>query len=92
MKWKSMKTYRVFVTRHYIAVDYFDIEATKPLTARNAAVKAAYKLRFDPRSEATDNTWLADEPVEISKLGDSISPFEVVEVLRTKSANVYRRK
>ena len=80
-----MKTYRVFVTRHYIAVDFYDIEAETPRKAKAVARNAAYKLRPNPRMEATDNTWLPDEPVEIKRLGHSVTPFKVKEVYRHKT-------
>lgn len=64
-----MATYRVFVTRHYIAVRWYDVEADTPRKARNAARKAARTLSPDPRAEATDNGWIADDPVAIEYVG-----------------------
>jgi hypothetical protein len=84
--------YRVFVTRHYISVRFFDIEADIPNDARKAAVKAAYKVEKDSRDIATDNGWHAEDPVSIEELGYSSAPFEVVQVLETKKAIVYEQK
>ena len=72
-----MKTYRVFVTRHYIDVCFFDVESDSLLNVKTAARKAAYKLRADSRTEATDNGWIPDQPVSIERLGNSAAPFPV---------------
>lgn len=63
------KTYRVFVTRHYIAVDWMDVVATSPGRARSRAEAVARKIRPDARAEATDNGWIGDEPVEVPRPG-----------------------
>lgn len=64
-----MKTYRVFVTRHYVAVDHFDIEADKPSIAKQRAEAAARQRTPDARTQATDNGWIGDNPVEIERPG-----------------------
>lgn len=64
-----MKTYRVFVTRHYIAVDWIDLKADSPAKAKRKAEKLIAKERPDARAEATDNHWHADEPVEVDHPG-----------------------
>lgn len=86
------KTYRVFLARHYIAVDWYDIEATSPKVARKAAKKAARKHMSDARREAVDNGWIPEEPVEIEYPGFSAHPFQVIEVFRDKDTIVYSRK
>jgi hypothetical protein len=58
------KVFRVFVTRHFIAVEWFDVRAATPAKARRKAEKAAKRLP-DPRATATDNGWHADPPVEV---------------------------
>lgn len=66
---KPVKTFRVFVTRHYIAVERFDIKETTVRRARTKAKKAAYKVRPNPRAEATDNGWIPDDGIEIPRVG-----------------------
>jgi hypothetical protein len=83
------KTFRVFVARHYIAVEHFDILATSAKAAEKIAVKAAYKVSPDPRKEAVDNTWIADEAVNIPRLGHSAAPSKVKKILETKDGEAY---
>lgn len=83
-----MKKYRVFTSRHYIAVEFFDIEADTQRKAKNLAIKTAYKLYPSPKT--TDNGWLADEPVEIPSLGYSCAPFSVKLVNKTTNGKVYQ--
>jgi hypothetical protein len=64
-----MATYRVFVTRHYIAVRWYDVEAPTPAKARRLAERVARKQVPDARQEATDNGWIADEPTAIPYIG-----------------------
>jgi hypothetical protein len=64
-----MTTYRVFVQRHYIAVEFFEVKAKSPGRARSLAERAAKKLRPDPRLKATDNGWIADDPIKIKRPG-----------------------
>lgn len=61
--------YRVFVTRHYIAVRWFDLEAATERKARNLAERTARRLFPDVRAEACDNGWIADDPVLIDRIG-----------------------
>ncbi len=61
--------YRVFVTRHYIAVDWFDLQAESPAKARRIAERQARRQKPDVRAEATDNGWHADEPVTVRHAG-----------------------
>jgi hypothetical protein len=89
----KMKTYRVFVTRTYIAVRYYDIEAGSGRDAEKVAVAAANKLVPDARAEATDNGWMLENSAgcacEIPYLGSSSAPFEVEEVFRNKKGIAY---
>jgi hypothetical protein len=64
-----METYRVFVTRYYIAVEYFDILAKTERKAEKTAIAAAKALSPDPRLTAIDNGWIADSAVDIKFLG-----------------------
>lgn len=65
-----MKTFRVFVTRHYISCEHFDIEAETKSKACSAAKKVAQQLYPNPRSYATDNEWQASEgATEIQHIG-----------------------
>ena len=64
-----MKTFRVFVERHYIAVERFDIVAKTARAAKSKAVNAANRIRPDARKQATDSGWIADEPTEIPAIG-----------------------
>jgi hypothetical protein len=63
----EVKSFRVFVTRHYIAVDWFDVKAESPRKAASKARKYVRRARPDVRAEATDNHWQTDEPVELKK-------------------------
>lgn len=54
------QVYRVFVSRHYIAVDWFDILTTSDTKAKARAEKLAQKLTPDARHVATDNGWRAE--------------------------------
>jgi len=85
-----MKTYRVFLTRHYVAVEYYDVEASTPAKAKRAAETAVRNLMKDMRAQATDNGWHGDKPTEIPSLGYSVNPSPVKEVFRTKSGIVYK--
>ncbi len=91
-----MGTYRVFVTRTYIAVRYYDVEAGSERDAEKIAVAAAKKLVPDARAEATDNGWMPENPagcaVEIPNLGYSSAPFEVEEVFRNRKGVAYQEK
>ncbi len=62
-------TYRVFLTRHYIAVEWYDVKATTAARARGKAKRAANKLLPDARAEASDNGWIADKGVILTELG-----------------------
>jgi hypothetical protein len=88
---KEAKPYRVFVTRHYIAVEFFDVMATTPRRAKTMAKKAAQKLRPDPRLSATDNHWQADAPTPLENgLGSyagGVSPLREVAPGVFKHAN-----
>lgn len=66
-----MANYRVFVTRHFIDVCHFDIEAPTVKKAVGAAKKAAYVLRGAELSAAvaTDNGWIPDDGIEIDEIG-----------------------
>ena len=86
-----MKNYRVFVTRHYIAVRFFDVRATSPKKAKTLARSAAYTICADARNEASDNTWLADEPQQISRLGKSSTGINKLKfILKRKEGGVYQ--
>lgn len=87
-----MPTYRVFVDRHYVAVEFYDIEAPTAEMAEKAAKKAVNKLIPDARAMAVDNRWSVDSAVEIPNLGYSSAPFEVEQVFKHKDCIVYRRK
>ena len=84
-----MNTYRVFVTRHYIAVTFFDIESDSKKHAKQDARKAAQELFPDSRSMAADNGWIPDDAVDIPALGSSFAPFDVEKVFKTKNSVVY---
>jgi len=49
---------RVFVTRNYIDVIYFDLFTDTPVQARRKAEAAARHVRPDSRAVATDNGWI----------------------------------
>lgn len=84
------KTYRVFVTRHYISVEFFDVEADSPARAERAAEAAARHLYPDMRAVANDNGWHADQAGEIPNLGHAATPFKPELVYRTSVANLYQ--
>ena len=71
-------TFRVFVTRHYIAVRWYDIQAKSAATAANVAVRHARHASPDVREEATDNGWIADPAVQIGIVGESVQPLPMV--------------
>jgi hypothetical protein len=58
-----MATYRVFLTRHYIAVQWADVNANSPDAAKRLAERVVYRLQPDPRQTATDNGWHVDGDV-----------------------------
>jgi hypothetical protein len=66
-----VKNYRIFVTRHYIDVLFFDVKADKPYKAKRMAEKAARKVRPNSRDVATDNGWIADEPATLQRIGQN---------------------
>ncbi len=86
------KTYRVFVSRHYIDVCFFDVKAETSNKAQKVAEKAAYKLRADSRAVATDNRWHSEEPTPIPRLGSrgKKTPSKVALFLETKRGKAYR--
>ncbi len=63
--------YRVFLSRHFIDVLWLDIKADSALKAKNKAEKMARALRNrdQSRAVATDNGWIADEPVIVAQPG-----------------------
>lgn len=69
MQAKEQKHFRCFVSRHYIAVEYYDVTATTAKKARKLAEKVAQIQQPDPRLTATDNRWHSDEPVELERIG-----------------------
>jgi len=85
-----MNTYRVFVTRHFIDVCYFDVKAPTPAKAKKVAESAANDLRSrdESRAKATDNTWIADEPVTIPELGYSAAGIGAVSEYKTLKSGV----
>jgi hypothetical protein len=87
-----MKTYRVFVTRHYIAVEWFDIKAKSPAKAKRLAKAAAYKVAYDARQDATDNGWIPDEPVVVKRPGAYAGGTLKMQSIptRNKPAKVYK--
>lgn len=77
---------RVFVERHYIAVEWYDILSVSDKDARTKAVNAANKIVPDPRQAANDNGWIADPHViPIDRPGqfgiDGKDTHDVVELL-----------
>jgi hypothetical protein len=60
--------YRVFVERHYIAVEWFDVRTSTYGKAMRKATAAANKLP-DPRLTATDNGWISEMPVQVPTIG-----------------------
>jgi hypothetical protein len=66
---KEEKLYRVFLTRHYIEVDYVELKSTSEKKARRKAETFMRKFRPDVRATATDNGWHSDDPVEIKHVG-----------------------
>ena len=88
-----MKKYRVFVTRHFIDVCYFDIEAPTQRKAVNAARKSANALRDREQSRkvATDNTWIPDDGIEIENIGyPKPKSYKMKQFLKTKDCIVYK--
>lgn len=84
-----MKTYRVFVTRHYIDCQFFDVEALTPAKAERIAKSAAYKLRADSRAEAVDNGWIPDSVTELPRIGSAVRQMKMREFHRNKSGVAY---
>jgi len=84
------KTYRVFLSRHYISVEFFDVEADSQAKAERAAEVAARHLYPEMRAVAADNGWHADKATEILHLGYSSVPFKPELVYRTTAANLYQ--
>ena len=68
---RKNKAFRVFVTRHYIAVEWYDIKAPTPARARRMAERTARGLVPDARAVATDNHWHADDPTDIPFVGSA---------------------
>lgn len=87
-----MPTYRVFVTRHYIDVEFYDIECSTAKKAEKVAERAAKKLIPDSRSRATDNGWHSEDALEIEGLGFPSAPDSVERVYKEKDATVYMDK
>jgi len=86
-----MGKYRVFLSRHYISVEFFDVEADSQAKADRAAEVAARHLYPDMRAVAVDNGWHAeDRATEIPHLGYSSVPFKPELVYRTTAANIYQ--
>ena len=87
-----MNTYRVFVTRHFIAVQFYDVEAENEKDARKVARKAAETLEPDVRDEAADNGWRADDPTEISHIGSAVSDMDMIHVFEDKKGHAWKYK
>lgn len=69
MKKSPIKTFRVLVTRHYIATDWYDVQASTPAKAKRAAEATVRKLRRDARAAAVDNGWIGSDPIEVPRPG-----------------------
>ena len=65
----ATKTFRTFVTRHYIAVQWYDVRAVSAPEARRKAERAAHALLPDARADATDNGWHGDDPIIVKRIG-----------------------
>lgn len=66
-----MAYYRVFLSRHFIDVTSFEVEADTITKAKNKALRAAnakYSQKAS-RRRATDNSWHPDKPVVIKEPG-----------------------
>ena len=63
------KTYRVFVTRHYIAVGWVDIKAVSPKGVKRKAEELFRKLKPDARAETADSGWVSGAPVVVEGPG-----------------------
>ena len=80
---KPDKIHRVFVTRHFIAVRWYDVVSKTPAEARRKAKKQANtEDKAKIRAEAQDNGWIPDYdpvPVEIQKIGQGEGTYNMVE-------------
>ena len=76
--------YRVFLRRHYIAVEFFDIECETARQAASLATRAARQVRPDPRLEATDNGWIPNDPITIKRIGQHGQPLRAGPVVEIK--------
>ena len=84
-----MAVYRVFVTRHYIDVIFFDIVTTDEKKARSLAKQAAKKFVPDSRLVATDNNWHSDEPTKIERVGFSSASMSMKPIMNNKKGEVF---
>jgi hypothetical protein len=78
IKKKEPKHYRVFLSRHYIAVQFYDVLAVDEKQARKLATQAANVERPHARQDAVDNGWIADDPVSIPRIGDTAAGVKPV--------------
>jgi hypothetical protein len=81
--------YRVYVTRHYIAVKFYDIEAESEEKAGSLARKTVRKQLPDVRQTATDNLWQLDSVTEIPHVGHSSVGMSMSLVNNTKQGTVW---
>ena len=81
-----MKTYRVFSTRHYIAVEWYDVRAETKAKARSLAQRTVRRRRKDDRAVATDNGWHADDPIVVPRIGSGAGTHKMTRVAK----GVYR--
>lgn len=79
---KRKQTFRVFVTRQYTAVEWFDVVAPTAERARRLALDTVSHAQPDPRESATDSGWTADKPVTIKHIGQSEGGKEPMREIR----------
>lgn len=81
---KGDKTYRVFLSRHYIATRFYDVRAPSARAAEGKAKRFATRKHKDVRAEATDNGWhpQREGALQIERLGGRGPDFPPNKVRR----------
>ena len=89
------KNYRIFMTRYFLNVKYFEVKADSQKEAEKLAEKAANKI-YNPYEllvRSVDNGWCDIEGGEIDWIGyhidDNTKPFKVKKVFENNKGKVY---